>query len=148
MTEKIQLGLPSGNPDQVVVNNGDSVPVWAAPSGWVIPGNPATAVVVGGVLTRIDLPMALTTAVVNDGASVPVQTPAGVAHPGSPGVAQVSNHQAGSVRYTIPAPPATQAIINNGAAVVVHDAADAAVPGSPGVAAVAGGALTNVKLTV
>jgi len=93
-------------PTQGVVNDGDNVPVWASPSGYVLPGGPARAVVVNGVLTRVDYPMAVTTAMVNSGANVVIHdTTAGATMPGSPGAAQVAAHALTRVNVAVPPPP-------------------------------------------
>jgi hypothetical protein len=139
---------PPGVPQGAIVLNGDPIPIWGDPTGWVLPGSPAIAVVSDGELQRANLPMALTTGIVNNGQGVQVQDSSNVPVPGSPGVAVVASHSLSKVTMNPPVPPATQAMINNGAAVVVVDAAGAPVTGSPGAAEVANRVLTDVKLTV
>jgi hypothetical protein len=96
-----ELEGPPPDPTQATVTNDDNVPVWASPSGMLLPGGPAKAVVVNSVLTRVDMPIATTTALVNNGSNVPVQDAAGAAVAGSPGTATVASHSLSNVKLTV-----------------------------------------------
>ena len=143
MVTKIGANLPGGLPDgSAAIADGDPVPVWASPSGLVLAGSPAVAVIANEAVARVDLPVPTTRGFVNDGQSVAVRDGA-TPLPGSPGSIAVANHAISAVNLTI---PATTAFIADGAAVNMIDQTDAPIAGYTATAVVQNKALAAVKL--
>lgn len=106
MRDKIEDNLPGGLPDgEAAVANGDPVPVWASPSGLVLAGSPATAVITGEALARVDLPVPTSRGFVNNGQEIAVQDEAGVPLPDWRGSMIVNNHAVSAVRLVSTAAP-------------------------------------------